>query len=1685
MMSHSYTDLSVSSVDEMEDFYEIEEEMQEFEELNNGSNTPNTFKASIREFSSFEAEMHSSAKSVVSMATEGCEMIISSVPESPFDGLTEALHMWGGEDIWEGEVTASTEKHLLGQNQIRMANLAVGNYQEQFYNDMENGVGLGERVLGATELQTEIVIDTIAIALTVATFGAAGILGAAGMSLAGGFLTTSSLSRTVAMAAVGGGIFDSLGGIGTGRSDNEYVNDAAHYIQHIFDSESEEIEYSRTGDTGNNVIGYEGTKDIRISGHVEDVLVSDGNAVFVQRHYYNEEGKEIGKCAYEYNDYQNLNPSVDVSDVKYSQKELLELSLDGGVVINNADREIPVKVSSVVIDGENSHLTYSFMGNEVEDEIQLEAITYGDKEAYEISHYKTNTGEIVYTEAIEHKTTETSFSVASNVIGGMSFSVDEDATTQQAIFGAVMAGNAQMGLYERIDAMQRMNYIHNSLNALHTVSQINSNVISAIAAFDFSEDESGSMFDIVKIGMDTPLSSMKLAGAELQLQAADMMASVSVAMSVFMAASIGSAIAEKGLGMAAEGAGSLMKEGSEALEDVVAKGSELKTSNFLRSMTHTLEEEEAMRVETGLNNITKNSEGNIAKQSLDAEVNNFNYLDNVIPEKNHSRFLDLFSNEMRFYDILMDGAAGIERMGEEELEEQIFQGIAGFAGDLGIAAEDVGDKIALETEEKIVQHGLEAGVETGLEVGLTGASEGKIALATGEIVGERLFQVGEEAAEKMAQRGLEAELEAGAEVAEKAAIEKMEQETAHGLERGLVEERAEASSIETGVEDNTDYHINGERVTKAEYFENLGKMYEEAAAYEETLKLDPEGILLDDVEEGIGSNLDEVGEEGKKANSSFTITEDIENKTISSPHSFAGLMAEEMMRGGKRIGTVMLTQGALSVISGNFEAQVINFIAREIDISEEMLFDSTYDALIKQTENALFNVPIISGLFSGKTLAIVATSFSFGNISRAIEYNELRSVREVQKTMAYSFEKESFGAVMNDIKEKMEKHGVTIDLKDVSNTGHVHVRTVDISSGYTNRSKTFVTSELHDLEQKTAFVKQEIISSHIKEGLSSLQGKYEVSRAFFADEATIRQELINDTKLAEKLGFVIEDEIKVGFGESADVGLTGVVAEEEITLAGEVASEELIGDKAVQLGEEISENIDHHHLDAGEEASVIATESISIEKMEQEVVNSIEHGFIEEKGAVNSIEAIVEENKTGYHIGEEVVTEEVYFSRLREMAEEAAEYEEIFKQAAAEDLNDYKNADGTPCTAEEWQESMAQANHEQYLSKHEGVWERKIVEETAEIAGGFERGEIQLNAVEEGIGNKRILVDGVEVSGEKLYSQLIDGLNSGEYKSFYKNTNMNAESIERFFSTDEKFLQHISMNEYVSNRMGLVFDNENVAYKKDDIINNFYDGEIEKYKAEPDAWKNNSGRALSGLATDDVRLRTLNFIEHDHGGISNKGTMSNHEKAEMYYHNVMSEKAEKGNEFTTAYSRVSSENLRMASINSTKNFWVSLATFSIFGSRDPITTDGRYALQSMRLAGHIHNNDVFSNVLHSVNTGAPMSVLGVPLALMGHDYGKDWTADLVKDNFDSIQENVEFNNDYGFDVEFFNQDAESGISDDEFSDVYENLNNEDGVSSFNKNNQEFGNVDDSIIVQNQNNVKEDDIDDLNDKNQED
>jgi hypothetical protein len=253
--------------------------------------------------------------------------------------------------------------------------------------------------------------------------------------------------------------------------------------------------------------------------------------------------------------------------------------------------------------------------------------------------------------------------------------------------------------------------------------------------------------------------------------------------------------------------------------------------------------------------------------------------------------------------------------------------------------------------------------------------------------------------------------------------------------------------------------------------------------------------------------------------------------------------------------------------------------------------------------------------------------------------------------------------------------------------------------------------------------------------------------------------------------------------------------------------------------------------------------------------------------------------------------------------------------------------------------------------------------------------------------------------------------------------------------------------------MGLLFDNELVAYKKDIIMETFYEGEIEKYKAEPDAWKTNDGRVLLSMDADDVRLKTLNFIERDHGGISNAGTMKTNAKTESYYHDVMSEKADKGNEFTTAYSKITTENLRMASTNSTKNFWLSLATLSAFGSRDPITTDGRYALQTMRLAGHVHNNDVFSNIAHSVNTGAPMSVLSVPLALMGYDYGENWANDMVKSNFESIKDNVEFNSDYGFDAEFFKQDADNGTNDEELSEISENLNNMDDVGLNNKGNE--------------------------------
>jgi len=1193
----------MDSIEEVEDITNFDDEFDDFMSLSNETESGGgTFKASFREFSKFEGEFHSAARSIAGTTVESGEMIIAAVPEGVFDDAIDAFNLWAGNDLWDGELTKTTEKFLLEQEQLRMANLAVGNYDNQFYEDLENGLGLGQRYLDATAAQTRIVIVALTAGFAVAvaaggaaiagmgaasTTGAATAVGSMGIrSVASAAIRTGGMSiarsRAAIMASMGesavarrlssgaigsmvktgaysvpGALFVDATGFGIGKSSNSVVQDAATTVLG-HDSEAEYYllrQLEEEAEENCTLVGFEGSHDIQISGRVEDVAFNDGAATLIERRFYNENGQQIGLKGYSLSDYARLNPSVDLDQIQsYSQKELIELSTAGGLMVNSGSKMLPAKVDKVYINHRagneeeeaGSYLTYKFMGNHVEDKLKITAETYGNKESYEFAHYKTNSGTLVYSEMKEYNPAgQMSMSPAGMMIGGFHYSIDDDMMDySKAVRGAALGTDYGIRVLNRVDAMKRVNHIHMTLNSLHTVSRINAGLVSALQAFTFTEGGTGSIFDILGGVIDAPLAGMQLKIYNSQLKVADRMAILNTALMIFQSAAIGQGIGSKAYG----------------------KGVGLKSSasNFTRSLSEWMTEEE------------------------------------------------------------------IENLGE------------------GIRA----------------------------------------------VVSE---------------------------------LEEMISESARSLNFGV---------------------------------DNANMFYDKRA---------------------------------------FNLNETISKSTIYSPMSLGETLLSESKKGLKRIGSIQVMSVGINLGTGNYQVQAMNTFTRELDILKGFMFDSVYESALKQAEHALFNTPVVSGLFSGKTLAIAVTSFSFGNISRAIRNNELQSLREVQKDVKYTFESDGFGAAAEDLKLRMEREGISVDLRDLVNTGEIHLRTVDIANGHSIGSQTLVTSSISELENLTAHAKENIIKSQMKSMFDSLKGKYEASRYFFAEPDEIKNVLVNNVELANQLGM-------------------------------------------------------------------------------------------------------------------QVVEEEIYRDNL-------------------------------------------------------------LLEE------------------------------------EELYRSLVEGLSTGNYKSWYKTVGMDGRAVDDLFSSDKAFLQKLSANQYVSNRLGVVFDEAGAkAYYKRDIIDEFYEGDFEKYREDPNLWKEKEHVAAIPVSNHDLRSKTMNFIKNDHAGLSNQMSEEKGKEILDYYESTLSKSADIDDWTGSTFSKVKSEQIHMVNVNSTKNFWVSFATFSVFGNRDPITMDGRYTFQAMRLRGNIHNSDVFSNIMSSVNTGAPMSLLGFPVGLTRQDYSDDWRGSMISSDFEDIADNMDFDN---------------------------------------------------------------------------
>lgn len=566
----------------------------------------------------------------------------------------------------------------------------------------------------------------------------------------------------------------------------------------------------------------------------------------------------------------------------------------------------------------------------------------------------------------------------------------------------------------------------------------------------------------------------------------------------------------------------------------------------------------------------------------------------------------------------------------------------------------------------------------------------------------------------------------------------------------------------------------------------IGNTFSEAASRSGGYSFTSVTEAFEEIKDNILEAIDRYVSSGSNSfNKKMFFTEEI----VGPSKSLSVIITEEIKNGAHRmVGPVMMS-ASLSLISGNFEVSVLSYIDRNLRNAEEFMFGSGYKALIGTIEENTFNVPILSGIVSGRALTMVAQSVSFKDVSRAIRNNELRTAKMMESGINYTFEKDQFNAVMGDITKELVKEGVSIDLRDITNNGTIYVRKIASSDGYVERSQVVVTSDVKDLADKISKSKNAVLTAEAIDIQNTLASKYAATRYLFKDSSSLVTTLFNSPDLREDLG--------------------------------------------------------------------------------------IKHGIFDDR---------------------------------------------------------------------------------------------------------------------------------------VLFSELVKGLSEGEYKSRFTTLSGNFDKIKELFSSDSELISSLHGDTYLSKQIGVVFDNSDHVYSIKDVVNNCYNGEWSQYSTSPDKWKHNATdlAAVSQMDPTEVREKVVKFVVMGHGGLDNTNNIPD-ANVIRYVDAIEENEITKGAQWDeTNYSRIQSKDIRIVSTGSTKNFWSSMARLSIFGTRDPFTTEGRYTLESATLSAHIHNNDVSSQMFSSIDAGMPTSILGMARMAFGHDFkNSDWSENLVFSDFAGIRDNVE------------------------------------------------------------------------------
>ena len=1151
--------------DEMESFHDLLEE----EEPGGGA-----FKATLREFSRTEGEMYTTGKMIASQTIEMSEMIIAATPEGIFDTIHEAFDMWGGEEPWEGDRTMTTEKIMIGQNDIRQANLFVGNYNSQFYRDMNTGIGLGQRLLAVTDAQEMIVTAGIAVTLVGILFALPVVAGGTAIgSLAttgSAFISSSPYIGSAIIGLTSYGIVQTTG-IGVGKNNNSVMAKIVGVLHIPFGGEQQPDYYLLKSGTPNGQEGYtigkEGARVITVDGYAMDVYRTDlrksmVNQLSIDREYYNKDGVLLGVEVYSFQEYAKIDPSFRGLDSVGSVS-------NNRFVLRTEERRIPVKVHEMSIsqdEEEESYLTYTFKGKVVPDKVILEREEFGDPNSYSFAYYRTGDGTLVYNEIYEHsRVGDGQTSLAGMQLASFHYVTDEDIPDHYTtVYGSVKSSDSSIRLLGRMEAQIRINHIHEVIGEVRASSKVSSGLISAMQAFTFTNHGNHSILDVLETVNEFPVGALEMRTAHMRANVADKMIVLNGVMKVLAAGAIGRSFLKRMSGKVSTGA-----KNANATNNGLPGGVQITQSasaiqeKAIREVSEEMDEiaEEVVRhVNSSIEDVVPNNFGGStgpgaarvvyrdSAKAAEEEILKTAEAHAVNAEKANLRS----TGKKRLEEILYGG--GVEtpetlafkekhtRQFIQDLMDPELQGTKQIHFQRDAVLDDIlknhgpYDLRAGGTNEFLRDHVddiiKELKINGGKNSEYLSELHARISRATpGFVDNASLMEMREEVSKRVV-TDLEMRHvinspylnDIGNDIVDGALTKMRAGEVGHG--NSLIKIR---EHITDNLMINMDVHA------EAAYFQNFMKR---SGDFIDTESLSTAGVsgsigtAKHGTSPGISEEILEEVEEAEKTfhthtttdtNSKFTRKQRSYEKKIFSNESLSHALLKEGKRGLSRMGYAAGTSVILNLVTGNYQVQILNFVTQEIRSGQNLMFGSAYEGILEQLENLQYNVPFISGLVSGRTLVTISLSFSLRNLIGTIRNNKLQTMREIVTEVEYEYEKQNFDEVMNQIKKSMEQEGVTADFRDLANTGKVYIHRFDLSSGHMVHSQTMFSSTVNDMAEKVKYVHQNVIKEQAMSIMTMLESKYMASRYLFKDADSIKEVLVKKPQLAKDLGFVVHE----------------------------------------------------------------------------------------------------------------------------------------------------------------------------------------------------------------------------------------------------------------------------------------------------------------------------------------------------------------------------------------------------------------------------------------------------------------------------------------------------------------------------------------------------------------------------------